>query len=129
MNPEIHFALLIARLQKNSPAVLRHLHVVKLRPSIWLDADRSAQVNLIIVALVRAHVVPPAHVRRLPVFQRPLQAAVPPQIHVVRNFLGVINHDDSPLRMVFILTSLRYYLFTSSSQTLSQLNFTGAPVP
>ncbi len=97
VNAEIHQALFVARLQENAPAVFRHFHIVKLRPAVGFHTDRRTQVHIIIVALIRTHVVPPAHVRRLPMFERTLQNAVSPQIDVVRNLLCVINHGD-PLR-------------------------------
>ena len=94
VNAEIHLALFVARLQENAPAVFRHFHIVKLRPAVGFHTDRCAQVHIIIVTLIRTHVVPPAHVRRLPMFERALKDTVSPQIDVVRNLLCVINHGD-----------------------------------
>src|SRR5258708_19114702 len=59
---EISLALLVARLEKNSPAVVWHLHVVKLRPAVGFHTDGSPQINFIVVALIWPHVVPPTHV-------------------------------------------------------------------
>src|SRR6266480_1281090 len=119
VNTEIYFALLIARLQENAPAVIRHLHIAELRPAVGFHAGCRSQVHFIVVALVRPHVIPPAHVRWLPMLESALQDAVPAQIDVVRNFFRVINHCDSP----------RTPDSNPFIHTLSQLNFTGAPVP
>src|SRR5882762_3257295 len=72
VNPEIYFALLIARLQENSPPVIRHLHIAELCPAVGFHAGRRSQVHLVVVALVRPHVIPPAHIRGLPMLQRAL---------------------------------------------------------
>src|SRR5207245_6101096 len=78
VNAEIHLALFVARLEENAPAVFRHFHIVKLRPAVGFHTDRSAQVHIITVTLIRTHVVPPAHVRRLPMFERALKDTVSP---------------------------------------------------
>src|SRR5260370_39451435 len=119
VHSEIHFAFFITRLQENAPAVFRHLYVAKLRPAVGFHADGGSQVHLIVVALVWSHVVPPSHVRGLPMFEGALPDAVSTQIDVVWNFLRVVNHRDLP----------RTPDSSPSIQTLSQLNFTGAPVP
>ena len=93
---EIHVPLFIARLQENPPPVLRHLHIVKLRPAIRLHANRSPQVHIIIAALVRAGVVPPAEERGLPMLQGALQDTVSPQVHVVWNSFRIVDHRRSP---------------------------------
>ena len=84
----------VARLQKNAPAIFGHAHVAKLRPTVGLHARRSTQIHFQRVAFAGTHVVPPVHVGRLPVFQRALQHAVASQVHVIRDFFGVINHGD-----------------------------------
>ena len=89
---EVHLALHVARLKEDTPAILGHAYVPELRPAIGLDADRRAQINLVRVALVRAHVVPPAQISGLPVLQGPLKDTVPAQIDVIWNLVGVINH-------------------------------------
>src|SRR6266436_5811685 len=94
VSAEIYFALLVARLEKNAPAVVRHLDVAELCPAVGFHADGGAQINFIIVALVRTHVVPPAHVGGLPVLEGALQDAVASEIDVVGNFFGVIDHAN-----------------------------------
>ena len=66
---KIHLPLLVVWLQKDAPAILRHLYVIELRPAIRLDTDRRTQVNIIVAALGWPHVVPPAQKRRLPMLQ------------------------------------------------------------
>ena len=51
--------------EENAPAVLGQLHVLEVRPSGWIDADRRAHVDLVIVLEpLRAHVLPPLDVLR-----------------------------------------------------------------
>src|SRR6266850_2505370 len=91
---EIHFTLFIAWLEKNSPAVVRHLDVAELRPAVRFHACGGPQIDFVVVALIRTHVVPPAHVSGLPMLERALQYAVASQINVVRNLFGVIDHSN-----------------------------------
>src|SRR5204863_8028513 len=91
VNSEIHFALLVTRLQENSPAVIRHLHVAELRPAVGFHADGRLQVHLVVLVLFLFHVISPAHVRGLPMFQVSLQEPVSAQIDVIGNLLGVID--------------------------------------
>ena len=88
---EIHFPVGRRRDQKDAPAILGHLHVIELRPPFRLHADRGAQVDVVVVALGRPHVVPPAHVRRLPVLERTLKDAITAEINVVRDAIDVID--------------------------------------
>ena len=46
VHSEIDLALRIARLEKDSPAIFGHLHVVELGPAIGFDADGGAQIDL-----------------------------------------------------------------------------------
>ena len=103
VRPKIYLPVFIARLQENSPAVLRHFHVIELRPTVRLHTDSRAQVNVVVAALGGSHVVPPAQKRGLPVLQRALQDAVAPQVHVIGNLFRVINHDFPavPFRNLF----------------------------
>jgi len=96
VNAEVHFALFIARLEKNSPAIVGHFHVAELRPAVGFDADGGAQIDFVVVAFVGAHVVPPAHVGGLPMFEGALKDAVAAQVDVIGNFFGVIDHRDLP---------------------------------
>ena len=46
--------------EKDAPAVLRHLHVVEVRPAVRVDADGGAQVDLVLVLEPGGpHVAPP----------------------------------------------------------------------
>src|SRR5215475_8740374 len=94
VRPEIHLASFIARLKKNAPAVIGHADIAELRPTIRLDADCGAEVDVVVVALGRAHVVPPAHVGRLPVFERALEDAIATEVDVVGNFFRVVDHGE-----------------------------------
>src|ERR1700727_799827 len=94
LHTEIYLPVRVARLQKYSPAIFRHAHVSELRPTVGFDARRGAQIDFECVTFAGAHVIPPIHVGRLPVFERSLQHAVPSEVHVIWNFFGVVNHGD-----------------------------------
>ena len=51
-------------LEEDAPAIFRHLHVIKVRPAICLDADGSPKVDIAFLKLVRAHLFPPRDVVR-----------------------------------------------------------------
>ena len=87
MIPEVDLAIVIAGNQENSPAVLRHADISKVRPAVLVDADRGAQIDLQIGAVDWTGVVPPAQERRLPALQRTLQCAVAGEFDVVRDLL------------------------------------------
>ena len=107
MHAEIYLAAGIARLQKNSPAIFGHAHVAELRPAVGFHARSRAQIDFERVAFAGAHVVPPIHVSRLPVFQCALQHAVPAEVHVVGDFFRVINHDGLLKTMNFRIVALQ----------------------
>src|ERR1019366_8725877 len=112
------------RLQENSPAIFRHLHITKFRPPVRLHANRRPQINVISVALVRPHVIPPTQIRRLPMFQCALQHAISPQVHIVRNLLCVINHGVLPIVLAcFVAASQFADLFT---RRYSESKFAGS---
>src|SRR5690606_11847677 len=88
-------AAIVDRIGKEDPPpVLRQLHVLEVRPAGWIHADRGADVDLVVVLeALRAHVLPPLDVLRLPVLEGALQPLVARQADVVRNLLSG-NHED-----------------------------------
>ena len=107
--------------EEDAPAVLRQLHVVEVRPAVGVDADRGAQVDLVVVLEpLRPHVAPPLDVLRLPVLERALQPLVAREVDVVRDLLG--GDHDAPINtdtkhyttLLFIVESV-YVRFQSNS--------------
>ncbi len=88
---EMDLAVLVARVQKNAPAVVGHLHVAELRPALRIHAGRGAQVHVVPMRAFRAHVAPPVEKIRLPAFERALQGAVLSQVDVVRDLFAVVD--------------------------------------
>ena len=66
----------VAGVEEDAPAVVAHLHVVELRPALRVDADRGAQVDVVVGRALGADVVPPVDEVRLPLLERALQRAV-----------------------------------------------------
>ena len=80
--------------EEDAPAVLRQLHVLEVRPAFGIDADRRADVDLVVVLeALRPHVLPPLDVFRLPVLERALQPLVAREVDVVRESFSAGNHD------------------------------------
>jgi hypothetical protein len=52
--------------EEDAPAIVGHLHVVEVRPAVGLDADRRAQVDVVRLEALRAHLLPPVDEVRLP---------------------------------------------------------------
>src|SRR6218665_4047706 len=92
---KVDLALGGARVQEDAPAIVAHLHMAEPGPAVGLHAHGGAQVDLVLAGTGRPHVVPPVDEVGLPAFERALQCAVFAQVHVVRNFLAVIDraHD------------------------------------
>src|SRR4030095_3648985 len=64
-------------------------HCLDVPPPCRVDADRRADVDLVVVLkALRPHVAPPLDVLRLPVLERALQALVAGEVDVVRDLLG-----------------------------------------
>ena len=80
--------------EKNSPAIIRHLHRAVTCPALRVYTDRRAQVDIRRSGIVWTHLPPPVEESRLPVFERALQRAVVRQVDVVRNLGGVVNCHD-----------------------------------
>src|SRR5438128_2944091 len=92
--------------EEDAPTIFGQLDVLEVRPPARIDADRRANVDLVVILEpLRSHVAPPLDVLRLPMLERALQALVAREVHVVRNLLGGDHLCSSP----------RYVLFQSNS--------------
>src|SRR6185295_10760487 len=67
-----HFGVGFGRLKKDAPAIVGHLHVIKMRPAFRTDIDRGAQPNILLLKAFRPHVLPPTEKVWQPLFQRAL---------------------------------------------------------
>ncbi len=72
-------------LEKDAPTIVRHFDEIKICPTIRLNTDRGAEVNVLLLKAVRAHLLPPVEIVRQPLFQRALEFLVFRQVNVVRN--------------------------------------------
>ncbi len=88
---EVDRAIGIARVQEDAPAIVLHLHVAELRPALRIDADRGAQVDLVIGRALGADIAPPIEEIGLPLLQRALQGAVVGEVDVVGDLLCVVD--------------------------------------
>src|SRR5215471_3644820 len=91
MVSEVNFALLVARRQKDAPAVLRHAHISEVRPAIAIHADCGSEIHLQLARIRRTGFIPPVQERWLPAFERTLQGSVVRQPYVIRYALRVID--------------------------------------
>ncbi len=83
--------------EEDAPAVVWHLHVAEIRPAVGQGAHCRAQVDVEVLRALGAHVLPPAQVVGLPVFECPLQGAVFGQVDVVGDLVGVVDvHRELP---------------------------------
>src|SRR5204863_7999231 len=84
-------------LEEDAPAVVRHLHVIEVRPAVGLDGDRGAQVDVALLPAQRPHLLPPVDELRLPRLERALQTLVAAEVDVVGDlFVGEHGgHDTS----------------------------------
>jgi hypothetical protein len=80
-------AVVLGRGQEDPPFVVGHLHVVEVRPSLRIDRDGGAEVDLVRLEIRGAGLVPPLEVVGLPLLERPEQALVLRQVDVVRDLL------------------------------------------
>ena len=99
-----HGALFVTRIHENTPPVIRHFDVTKLRPTGRINAHCRAQVHLVLHRTFGAHVVPPVQVVRLPMLKRTLQRFVLGQVDVVRDFFAVVDarlHERFPIKTGF----------------------------
>ena len=77
--------------QEDAPAILRHLHPVEVRPALRVDADGRAEVDVLGLEPVGAHLLPPVEIARLPFLERAEQAAVLGEADIVRDALGIVD--------------------------------------
>ena len=83
--------VLFGRGEKDTPAIFRHPQMAVMGPTLGVDADGGAQVDLEVAGLDRTHIVPPLQIGRLPAFQRPQQAPVVGQADIVGNSLVIVD--------------------------------------
>jgi len=88
---KMDLAVLLGGIEEDAPAVIGHLHMTKLRPALRVDAHRSAQIYIEILAALGAHIVPPRQVIGLPLFERALQCAVFGEVDVVGDLFAVVD--------------------------------------
>src|SRR5882672_3774848 len=100
----------LRRLEKNAPAIVGHLHVIKVRPAFGPDVNRGAQPDVFVLETVGPHVMPPVEIVRQPLFQSALQTLVFGKIYVVRNAIVKIHG--------YLLISSLGHLFTGLSSSL-----------
>src|SRR5262249_32747160 len=74
---------------EDAPAVVRHLHVIEVRPAFVIDADCGAEIDLIGLEAFGAHLLPPIDELRLPRLERALELLVVGEVDVVRDTLGI----------------------------------------
>ena len=91
------------RVDEDSPAVVGHLDEVVMRPSLGLDADRGAQIDVEILRAFGAELVPPAQELGLPRLQRALQPPVVGQVDIVGDPLVVVDRHGQTLRLSYWL--------------------------
>ena len=91
MLAEVDRAAFFLRREQHTPAVLRHLHVVELRPAFRIDGNRCAQIDERLLETFRPHVVPPVDIARMPAFQRLEHLPVVREIDVVGDLGRVID--------------------------------------
>ena len=83
--------------EEDPPAVLGHLDVSEVRPTLLADVDRSAEVHVAVLVALGTELVPPFEEPRLPTLERALQPTVARQVDVVRDPFAVVDHRDLTL--------------------------------
>src|SRR6476619_1805507 len=81
--------------QEDAPPILRHLHVVEVRPALLSDRNRGTQIHRVVLERDGSEFLPPLDELRLPRLERTLQTSVTGKIDVVGD-LGV-DVDDTHL--------------------------------
>src|SRR5262249_14924131 len=94
MLAERNRAALLVRRQQDAPAVVRHLHVIELGPTLGIDRHRGAQVDERLLEAVRPHGLPPVEVAGMPALERAQHLTVLGETDVVRDPGRVIDVDD-----------------------------------
>ena len=82
---ETDFCIGLRRLEKDAPAIVRHLHVIEMGPAFGADVDSGAQPDIFFLKAVGAHLAPPVEVVWQPLLECPLKFLVLRKIYVVRN--------------------------------------------
>src|SRR5436190_10369251 len=107
---ETNFRVSARWLKKYPPTVVRHFHIIEIRPTTRLDADRCAQIDLFGLKTFRTHLMPPINKVGQPMLQRALQLLILIEVYVVRNASEVHN----------LFLSHYYRSYPSAKQTLRQ---------
>ena len=68
---------------EDTPSIVGHWRVAITGPTRRINANGSAQIDVVGLEIARTHFVPPVHERGLPVLQRTLQLTVLTQLDVV----------------------------------------------
>ena len=83
--------------EEDAPAVVGHLDMLEVGPTLLADRDRRSEVDRVPLESDRPQLLPPLDILRLPGLQRPLQASIACEIDIVRD-LGVdvdVGHDHT----------------------------------
>ena len=96
----------LSGLEKDAPAIVRHLHVIEMSPAFAANIDCRPQPNVFLLKAFRAHVVPPRQKVRQPLLERSLKALVFGKIYVVRNAFVKIHSLPVLCPWHFVLRSL-----------------------
>src|SRR6476619_211950 len=67
---ERNLAVLFGGCQQDTPAVVRHAHVVELGPAARINRVSGAQIDHRFLKALRAHVAPPVEIARMPALER-----------------------------------------------------------
>src|SRR5215472_2516728 len=81
----------------NAPAVFGHPDEAELRPTLGVDADGGAQIDVPRLEAVGTHVLPPLEELRLPILERALQPPVSREVDVVRDPLEIVDASHHTL--------------------------------
>src|SRR5262249_40298014 len=85
----------LGRREENAPTVVGHVYVVEMRPTVGVDADGGAEINVFLLKTVGADLAPPVEVARQPFDEGALQPFVRGQVDVVRNLFVRYSHHMS----------------------------------
>ena len=89
---EPDLAIGFGRSQKDTPTILRHPREIEVRPSACLYRNGGAEIDLVRLEAIGAHILPPFDELRLPLLERPLQFRVLGKVDVVWNLLVELRH-------------------------------------
>ena len=75
-------------------------------PPLRIDADRSAQIDILVGKPVGTHFAPPVEEFGLPMLERALQRAIVRKVDVVGDTLGIVDgHGLNPFPIEFRFTA------------------------